>query len=601
MPDPTVNSWEKRYEIGVTELCQYLHNLPGSSRELSSRELQNIYPERRATLGWRLEVEIADRVRSLDLLIDRRFPHNPPLIALARRPSRLLWPHIEHDGVLCLLPASAEIVARAPVEVTKSLLYSAVQLIEDSVDGRNQDDFRAEFLSYWAGVDPYAAKFCSLVTPQPPNRVVRVWRGQRFYLFSDDKAEALSWLQHRFGEREKEVYLTEQAVLLWLDRPLHPREYPRTAGDVRRLARERTEQGAAILEGLVSKGPEEIAVLFGASTVHGPCFAGVTIPAPQPLQQYRGFRSGRVPPTVTTGRYLGSTSIRRSSVDRVDPAWVHGRDHDPHQSRLRAAKVAIIGCGSVGGSVAIKLARAGLGNLVLIDPEKLTWANVGRHSLGARYVDESKAKSLATIIQADYPHIASIEAHHSRCEDLMLQHSDILASCDLIVSAIGNWNAEGALNEWQLSNGCQPTIVYGWTESHACAGHAVAITSTGGCLQCGFTDCGTSSLQVTEWPEEGKQIQEPACGAVYQPYGPIALTYVEGLVSELVLDCILGTVSASCHRVWVARKSVLDAAGGAWSREWVRMCPERQQGGFSEERTWPSRPNCPSCQPVGTS
>ncbi len=598
MPDIAVNSWERRYEIGVTELRQYLHNLPVLSRKLSNLVLQKAYPKRQVTLGWRLEVMVADRCWTLDLLIDQRFPYVPPLVALADRPSWFPWPHIENDGVLCLLPGSSEIVSSTPVEVTKCLLGSAVQLIEDSVNGRNQEDFRAEFLSYWAGVvDLHAAKFRSLVTPRLPSRIVRVWRGQHFYLFSDDEAGTLSWLQNLFGEKEKDPYLTEPAILLWLDRPLHPKEYPRTAGDVRRLARERTEQGAVILEDLASKGPKEIAVLIGALTENGPCFAGVSIPAPRPAQQYSGFRPGRVPPTVTAGRYLGSTSISRSSVDRIDPAWIHGRDHDPHQTRLREAKVAIIGCGSIGGSVAVKLAQAGLGRIILVDPDTLASANIGRHSLGARSVGQSKAKSLATVIKADYPHIASVEAHYSRWEDLVQQNSDILTSCDLIVSAVGNWNVEGALNEWQLSNNRQPPIVYGWTEPHACAGHAVAVTSTGGCLQCGFADSGEPSLQVTEWSEESAQVQEPACGAVYQPYGPIALTHVEGLISELVLDCILGTVSASGHRIWVARKSALEAVGGAWSCEWTRTCPDRQQGGFFEERPWPSRTNCPSCQP----
>ena len=599
MPDPSESHWRRRYETGVTELRQYLHSLSDSPCELSSLVLKKVYPKRRVTLGWRLKVEFADRYRTIDLLIDRRFPYTPPLIALVDRPPPLTWPHIENDGVFCLLPSSTEIVSNAPIGVTQNLLSSAAQLIEASVNGCNQEDFRDEFLSYWdRTVRPQAIEFRSLVNPQPPSRPIQVWRGKTFYLLSDDKSVSLSWLQNFSGEKERDLYVTEPAVLLWLDRPLHPKEYPRTAGDVRRLAHERTKQGAVILEDLASKGPKEIAVLIGALTENGPCFAGVSIPAPRLTRQYRGFRPGRVPPTVTAGRYLGSTSISQSSVDRIDPAWIHGRDHDPHQTRLRETKVAVVGCGSIGGSVAVKLAQAGFGSIVLVDPETLTSANVGRHFLGAEYVGRSKVGSLATVIKSDYPHIASVEAHHSRWEDLAQQNSDILTPCDLIVSTIGSWNAEGALNEWQLSNNRQPTIVYGWTEPHACAGHAVAVASTGGCLQCGFTDFGKPSLQVTEWKEENTQVQEPACGAVYQPYGPIALTHVEGLISELVLDCILGTVSASCHRIWVARKSVLDTAGGTWSREWARMCPNRQAGGLSEERPWPSRPNCPSCQLV---
>ena len=258
MPDPSGSHWRRRYETGVTELRQYLHSLSGSQCELSSLVLKKVYPKRRVTLGWRLKVAFADRYRTIDLLIDRRFPYTPPLIALVDRPPPLTWPHIEDDGVFCLLPSSTEIVSSAPVGVTQNLLSAAAQLIEDSVSGCNQEDFRAEFLSYWGrAVYPQAIEFRSLVDPQPPSRPIRVWRGKTFYLLSDDESVSLSWLQNFFGEKERDSYVTEPAVLLWLDRPLHPKEYPRTAGDIRRLAYKRTEQGAVLLEDLASKGPKE--------------------------------------------------------------------------------------------------------------------------------------------------------------------------------------------------------------------------------------------------------------------------------------------------------------------------------------------------------
>lgn len=48
---------------------------------------------------------------------------------------------------------------------------------------------------------------------------------------------------------------------------------------------------------------------------------------------------------------------------------------------------------------------------------------------------------------------------------------------------MGDWEAEGGLNEWHVASGRQIPDVYGWTEPFACAGHAVAICREEGVLQ----------------------------------------------------------------------------------------------------------------------
>jgi molybdopterin/thiamine biosynthesis adenylyltransferase len=50
------------------------------------------------------------------------------------------------------------------------------------------------------------------------------------------------------------------------------------------------------------------------------------------------------------------------------------------QLRLLASKVAIIGCGGLGGHVAIELTRIGIGKLILIDPDTFDETNLNRQS-----------------------------------------------------------------------------------------------------------------------------------------------------------------------------------------------------------------------------
>lgn len=593
-----------RQDTAVATLGAWLAALPGAARPLGPGELRT-YAARGVIVGWRLEVNFSDGARRFDLLADSRFPRGPLRVALVDRPAFLTWPHVEKDGVLCLLPGNAEVAMSEPAAVAANLLGAACELIEDSVAGRNADDFRTEFLSYWNwAATERAPEIRSLLAPAPPTRVVRVWRGQGFYLLGDSEPVMLDWLRNLFGETKPPRPTTEAALLLWLDQPLPPREYPRTAADVLALARTVGPEAAAQLERIAVEQPEKIIVALGSATSNGPCLAGLTLAAPRtpdrgsrrgPDPLTAGFRPGRVPPSVLAKRFFGGTAVLRSSMNRVDPAWIHGRGQDPRFAALSAATVVVLGCGSVGGPVALALAESGVGRIVLIDPDTLTWANVGRHPLGAESVGFNKAQALARLIQARFPHV-DVKAHPRRWEDVARAEPDLLSGCDLIVSAMGDWAAEGALNEWHLAAGRPVPVVYGWTEPHACAGHAVAIKDGGGCLQCGITDTGQPLLTLTEWPDSGVLRQEPACGALYQPYGPVELAHVVALVAELALDGLLGVVTASTHRIWAGRRRLLEMAGGTWTAAWIEIARDRLDGGFVHERPWPASAACGECR-----
>ena len=595
MPDEGNGAPAGRRDRATTAVGAWLAGLPGV-RLLRPNELQ-VYASRGVMVGWRLAVGFDDRQRDMDLLLPAGFPRRPPRVSLVDRPKFLTWPHVEEDGVLCLLGDNAEVDFARPAAVTKNLLASGVELVQNLVATGRPDDFRAEFETYWhRSVGRRATPVYSLLDPIPPSRITRVWRGQRFYLVGEEEA-VVGWLRNRFPDGVKTE--TEAAAIVWLPHPLLPSEFPDAPSQVIKLAHDCG--GGHVLEQLVADGQGQV-VILAAPTTNGPCFAAVTLIPKSTYGQLPldpdgplpGFRPGKAPRRLRAKLLYGGGTARKSVVERADAAWVHGRGQDPRFARLRAATVVVIGCGSIGAPVALQLAGAGVGKLILIDPELLKWANVGRHPLGAPGVGKAKADGLADLIRSSYPHMRAVEPVVERWEDASDTLLKELASCDLVVSAIGNWAAEGALNEWCLANRRVP-VVYGWTEAHACAGHAVAICPSGGCLQCGFSTDGTPLLRVTNWPGGATVRQEPACGATYQPYGPVELGHIISLVSELTLDCVLGAVGKSTHRVWAGRPSLLQNAGGEWSSDWVALVGGRTQGGFVEEREWPRSPSCAEC------
>src|SRR4051812_28938504 len=101
MPDTELVAPTARRKWAVAAIGAWIGSLP-DARTLGPEDLR-AYPSRDATAGWRLEVNFPDRPRHLDLLVVPGFPRRAPKVAIVDRPKFLTWPHVEEDGVLCLL------------------------------------------------------------------------------------------------------------------------------------------------------------------------------------------------------------------------------------------------------------------------------------------------------------------------------------------------------------------------------------------------------------------------------------------------------------------------------------------------------------------
>ena len=539
-------------------------------------------------------------------LVDDGFPYTPPRIAVADGPDVLAWPHLEADGLLCILSSDAAVSSEDAAAVMKCILGEACRLIEDSITGDNAEDFRQEFLSYWdLAADKGSRSFIGLLEPQGPGRRVSVWRGQQAHIVGESPKALRRWLQRWGAKKGKgQDYIICDGVLIWLAEPLLPAEYPRTAVDVRALTRERSSEAVSVLEELAASGAAEIDVFMGARTPHGACFAAITLRPPRqagsagrkgdPL--VKGFRPGHVPRSLLIDRYLsGGVKVTKSRIERADHHWIHGRDQDPRQERLRHARVAILGCGSVGGSLARLLAQAGVGNLLLVDPDILKWPNVGRHELGAASVSNAKALELARHIEKAYPHLGEIAWRQERVGPKTRKLVGELASYDLIVSTMGNWAGESFLNDVHWESDHYPPILYGWLEPNAAAAHAVFVPKSEACFRCGVDDKGQPNLKVTKWLEGSGDFQAPACGAIFTPYGPAELCWAHALLAEAAMDALMGEVATAFHRIWIGSRGRIETAGGTWAMQWVREMGGPGDGGITVSRPWPASSSCPVC------
>lgn len=584
-------------EEAIRGADRFLQKECGACR-LPDSEVQAV-PKRSFVAGWQVILETASR-RRVNIYADRQFPLSLPYFLLVDRPPFPSWPHVEPDGVLCL-DNRAVPKFRQPADVIAVLLPDARHLIQECESGGNENDFRTEFYSYWnRQLSTEDVRIRSLLDARGPSRMVQVWRGETRPVVGESQAQVLGWLRNLNGNKPQ-FDSTEDACLLWIGQPLLPREYPRTGADLYRLASS-VSNGRELLRRFAETGTSLYYFVIGAESENGACLAAVRTAKPvstdvrgkkQDRTQW-GFRPGKVPSSLQAQRLFSADAAgSRLRVERVDPAWIHGRGHDPRQKELSSKNVIVFGCGSVGAPIAIQLAMAGAGHIVLVDPGLLDWANIGRHPLGAEHVDELKAIALAETLRKAYPH-ARFEGFDASSQQFVQQHGDIFASADIIICAIADWKGELELNLRQAAGEIAAPILYTWTEPNACAGHAVLVFKGGACLQCGFSTTGDSKLLVTEWPNETAQT-EPACGAIFQPYGPVELLGMISVGAGLVLDALLGKVTRATHRVWAGPEALLLEAGGSWSKEWVKGNMDRTKGGFQEERVWEKDAFCNVC------
>ncbi len=502
--------------------------------------------------------------------------------------------------MLCLLSDASTIDPLQPRAVLTQLLEDAFELIVASERGENIDHFKDEFLTYWNhATEKAGTPFYSLLGDSERTRVIQCWATDDAVYVGDSSEAVLTWLRRRFGNLPTSSKTTA-GLLLWCPEVLLPAQYPMKTADVLALAR---QNGCdQLLMRLMAQDPARIPIVLGFRTQNGCCFAALTIQPRRDLNFYghkqqvigKGFRAASAPAGLKAIQYLSSAkAIRKSNVERVDHDWVHGRGMDLKQETLKAARVIIFGCGSLGSFVADQLAMAGVGDICLVDPEELRAANVGRHRLGMRQIGRRKARALAEELQADFPHL-SIRGFVMSYQQFRKELPDEWDRHPLVLSLTGDWAAESHLNISHLESRNDRKIIYGWTEPHACAGHAVLIAKQGGCLACHFDGVGKFDGALSIWENETR-LNEPACGALFQPYGPVELSGTVNLISNLALECALGLRTQSTHQIWIGSMALAKHNGGIWNEELLLRYGSGGRDNLRLSADWDRKENCDFC------
>jgi hypothetical protein len=281
------------------------------------------------------------------------------------------------------------------------------------------------------------------------------------------------------------------------------------------------------------------------------------------------------------------TAPRLFNVTRVDRETLLPRAGRNTEAWLE--RVVLIGCGALGGHVATTVARMGIRELTLVDPDSLGVENAYRHVLGFADVETPKAEALARRIAADLPHVRT----HAVVERADALPDSSLRSADLVIVTIGDATAHRELNRRLYGARCR--VVFGWLEPLGIGGHAL-LTSAGapGCVECLFLAPGGGE-RLSAWsnfaaPNQTFARRHVGCGGAFTPFADLDARRTADLVSELVGDVLTLRTGPARLRSWQGDPDEFLAAGYVLSHLGTLPTNERERilGSFMQSR-------CPVC------
>lgn len=114
------------------------------------------------------------------------------------------------------------------------------------------------------------------------------------------------------------------------------------------------------------------------------------------------------------------------------------------QDRLSSATVAVCGLGGLGSNIAISLARAGIGSLILIDFDRVDITNLHRQQYKASQIGEYKTDALTENLKEIAPYV-EIQSHTVRVNESNAY--DLLKDADIICEAFDNAECKSMLTD----------------------------------------------------------------------------------------------------------------------------------------------------------
>lgn len=478
-----------------------------------------------------LKIPVVISVTDLDFV-------TPPVIRLVdpEAGSAGQIPHVlRSNGTFCYLDEKAIVLDRyKPAETIIECLEEADKVLRDAIRGRLDQDLVGEFGAYWAD----GTVLMDLPLEFEGDAIIQVLKfdrsGRERILVSDGKSSFLA-LHRRNGGREPEEFLCP--VLRVPALSFDPKQSwpPKNLAELNSWMRVAAPSAVGAVEEAFARstGHQQWICL---SAPNGRFFVSAVI-----AKAYRTpeiLKNRRAQIGATLRHMQGAVKISGYVGVPVDDEYIFSRNMGGMKN-LTGKRILLVGCGTVGGFLAQYLAQCGAGadggRLTLVDNDVLKGANLGRHLLGAPFIERNKAEGCAEFLREQLPSLDIAAVSHSIMVDTSVMHRQ-----DLVIDATGEESLSIAINELAVTGRPDfPPVLFGWLLGNGTA--AVAFMSGNpelACFKCLKVElAGLPRFRILRSDVQTETGRNLACGdAQYIPFPVSRAAVSAGLICDVALD-----------------------------------------------------------------
>ena len=465
-------------------------------------------------------------------------------------------PHLSADGYLCYLALDSVIFDFFdPIRQTLSCLDRAEEVLEAILAGEMTEDLAEEFHATWGE----AVYLMDVNEGRHGVSDAFSFGSKMVGVVTDDKVRTQAKLE-AIGGGIPPAFLSAVRVRT-KSRPMPmQRDWPpKTVGAF-------LQWQSGLDPACRKKVEEKLLFLYQRKT------ARTLVIIESPAVQYGFDVEFSVAPSPRPGRRtrlreaLYRLPIRPVSVYRIDDQYIAERNL-PGCRSLAGLRIALVGCGAIGGYLAEMLVKAGAGTsggqLTLIDMGTLEPNNLGRHRLGFPALLKSKAQAMREELQRVAPGVNIVAV----CGNVKGAE---LGRMNLLIDATG----EQGLTDWLTWRYASDTpFLAAWVEGAGLAVRALLKASgEHACSRCISRVPLEAQYRVFDTPPE-IVIKGHGCEGLYVPFPASASVQAAALAMEMVQDWVDGAESPTF------RTHVLDRSRAVHFKD---CSPQRQEG-------------CPAC------
>lgn len=456
-----------------------------------------------------------------EIQIDPEF-YELPRIRLLEIPPGLsaTVPHLADDGSLCYIAkGSCVLDIFDPVGQSLACLERAASVFGAILKGEMVKDLAEEFFAYWVGLPCMTD-----IAGEGLGRlscIVAESKGDQLWVITDNEKRSLRKLDVLGYHATNLSILTYRVRTGAQPRPLTNNWPPRKVSDI--LAwqgvldpRCRNKILQRIQEGKRLKAKGVLIIIDSPRMSYG-------------LAVLYGQRSESRKTAVRSQNSIYGLDVTMLSVTRIDDLYLAQRNI-PALKTLSGKRIAVIGCGTIGGYLAEMLVKAGAGisggQLTLVDFESLQPQNIGRHRLGFSHLFTNKAIAMADELKRLAPgaEVRSLSADVRQVK---------LGGLDLIIDATG----EEGLGHWLCKIYLPHTPMLSvWIEGPGTAVRGLLRTNdSGACFRCLWHSNKRGEFRSVVGPIQ-TILAGHGCEGLYVPFPASVSVDAASLGTKMVLD-----------------------------------------------------------------